>query len=108
MLYYLYERCQALVAYIFVQISANEGCERIVSAAVSANIIIYLTKDYKMGATTSAVVLFAYQAASSFLPIVGAIVSDAFLGRYLTITLTLFACTIVSPNQLPIYKVLSI
>ncbi|TVU25685.1 hypothetical protein EJB05_28190, partial [Eragrostis curvula] len=75
-------------------IIANEGCERIVNAAISANIIIYLTKEYKMGSATSALVLFAYQAAASFLPILGAVVSDTLLGRFLTITLALFAYTI--------------
>jgi solute carrier family 15 (peptide/histidine transporter), member 3/4 len=76
-------------------ISVNEGCERIVNVAVSANIIIYLTKEYHMGSAESAMVLFIYQAATNFLPIFGAIVSDALLGRFLTISLTLFACTIV-------------
>ncbi|AQK52549.1 Protein NRT1/ PTR FAMILY 1.2 [Zea mays] len=47
-----------------------------------------------MGSAESAMVLFIYQAATNFLPIFGAIVSDALLGRFLTISLTLFACTI--------------
>ncbi|CAL4993516.1 unnamed protein product [Urochloa decumbens] len=72
----------------------TEGCERIVNTAVTANIIIYLTKVYHMGAAASAVIVFAYQAATNFLPIFGAILSDALLGRFLTISLTLFACTI--------------
>ncbi|RCV38071.1 hypothetical protein SETIT_8G112400v2 [Setaria italica] len=47
-----------------------------------------------MGAAASAVIVFAYQAATNFLPIFGAILSDALWGRFLTISLTLFACTI--------------
>ncbi|WVZ51539.1 hypothetical protein U9M48_002676 [Paspalum notatum var. saurae] len=46
-----------------------------------------------MGTAESAVVVFAYQAATNFLPIFGAIISDALWGRFLTISLTLFACT---------------
>lgn len=79
-----------------LNVSASEGCERIVSAAISANIILYLTKEYHMDAATSAIVIFIYQAATNFLPILGAIVSDALLGRFLTISITLLSCTIVS------------
>ncbi|RLN42032.1 hypothetical protein C2845_PM01G34580, partial [Panicum miliaceum] len=72
----------------------SEGCERIVNTAVSANIMLYLTKEYHMGESGSAVIVFAYQASTNFLPIFGAILSDALWGRFLTISLTLFACTI--------------
>ncbi|KAL6870827.1 hypothetical protein ACP4OV_014675 [Aristida adscensionis] len=82
------------IPFIIDMQSSCEGCERIVSAAISANIIIFLTEEYQMGAATSAVVLFVYQAATNFLPIFGAILSDVLLGRFLTITLTLFAGTI--------------
>jgi len=84
-------------------ISVNEGCERIVNLAVGANIIIYLTKEYHMGSAESAIVVFAYQAATNFLPIFGAIVSDALLGRFLTISLTLFSCMIVRYSYLHMY-----
>lgn len=57
-----------------------------------------------MGAAASAVVVFAYQAATNFFPILGAILSDALWGRFLTISVTLFACTIVRSSYLPIYK----
>ncbi|XP_015697954.1 protein NRT1/ PTR FAMILY 1.2-like [Oryza brachyantha] len=75
-------------------IIANEVSERIVSASVTANLIIYLTTKYHLGAATSAIIIFVYQAAANFLPVGGAIVSDALLGRYLMVTLTLFSCTI--------------
>ncbi|XP_062183452.1 protein NRT1/ PTR FAMILY 1.2-like [Phragmites australis] len=79
---------------LFPVIIANEISERIVSASVTANLIIYLTTKYHLGVASSAIIIFAYQAASNFLPFCGAIVSDALLGRYLMITLTLFFCTI--------------
>jgi solute carrier family 15 (peptide/histidine transporter), member 3/4 len=88
---------------MFFLISASEGCERIVSAAISANIIVYLTKDYHMGAATSAIVILIYQAATNFLPILGAIGSDSLLGRFLTISLALYGCTIVRSNYLAIF-----
>ncbi|GJN25136.1 hypothetical protein PR202_gb12927 [Eleusine coracana subsp. coracana] len=75
-------------------IIANEVSERILSASVTANLIIYLTTKYHLGAATSAIIIFVYQAAANFLPFCGAIVSDALLGRYLMVTVTLFFCTI--------------
>ncbi|KAL6662199.1 hypothetical protein ACP70R_000058 [Stipagrostis hirtigluma subsp. patula] len=75
-------------------IIANEVSERIVSSSVTANLIIYLTTKYHLGAASSAIIIFTYQAAANFLPFCGAIVSDALLGRYLMITLTLLSCTI--------------
>ena len=89
---------------MFSLFSVSEGCERIVNTAVRANIIIYLTKEYHMGAAPSAVIVFSYQAATNFLPIFGAILSDALWGRFLTISVTLIACTIVRFSYLPIYK----
>lgn len=80
--------------------SANEVSERIVSASVGANLIIYLTTKYHLGAAGSATIIFVYIAAANFLPVCGAIVSDALLGRCLMVTLTLFSCTIVrAPNN---------
>ncbi|PUZ44428.1 hypothetical protein GQ55_8G095900 [Panicum hallii var. hallii] len=75
-------------------IIANEVSERIVSASVGANLIIYLTTKYHLGAASSAIIIFVYIAAANFLPVCGAIVSDALLGRFLMVTLTLFSCTI--------------
>ena len=75
--------------------SANEVSERIVSASVGANLIIYLTTKYHLSTASSAIIIFVYIAAANFLPVCGAIVSDALLGRFLMVTLTLFSCTIV-------------
>jgi len=75
--------------------SANEVSERIVSASVGANLIIYLTTKYHLSNASSAIIIFVYIAAANFLPVCGAIVSDALLGRFLMVTLTLFSCTIV-------------
>jgi dipeptide/tripeptide permease len=82
--------------------SANEVSERIVSSSVGANLIIYLTTKYHLGAASSAIIIFVYIAAANFLPVCGAIVSDALLGRCLMVTLTLFSCTIVRALNNPL------
>ena len=82
--------------------SANEVSERIVSASVGANLIIYLTAKYHLSTASSAIIIFVYIAAANFLPVCGAIVSDALLGRFLMVTLTLFSCTIVRARNGPL------
>ena len=82
--------------------SANEVSERIVSASVGANLIIYLTTKYHLSNASSAIIIFVYIAAANFLPVCGAIVSDALLGRFLMVTLTLFSCTIVRARNGPL------
>lgn len=89
-------------------ISVNEGCERIVNLAASANIIIYLTKEYHMGSAESAIVVFAFQAATNFLPVFGVVVSDALLGRFLTISFALSACTMVRYSYFYMYMPFSL
>jgi len=79
---------------MFSLFSVSEGCERIVNTAVSANIIIYLTKEYHMGAAPSAIIVFAYQAATNFLPIFGAILSVGTLSHNLTHTYCMHNCKI--------------
>jgi hypothetical protein len=81
---------------------ANEIAERTLSASVTANLIIYLTTKYHLGAASSAIIIFVYQAAANFFPVCGAIVSDALLGRYLMVTITLFFCTIVRASNKPL------
>ncbi|KNA22450.1 hypothetical protein SOVF_033300 [Spinacia oleracea] len=66
-------------------IIANESFEKVASYGLTANMIIYLMKDYKMSLAKGQNVLFLWSAASNFLPLVGAFVADSYLGRYLTI-----------------------
>lgn len=47
--------------------------------------IIYLMKDYNMSLAKGQNLLFLWNAATNFLPIVGAFLADSYLGRFLTI-----------------------
>lgn len=68
-------------------IIANEAFEKVASYGLTPNMILYLMKDYKMGLTQGQSILFYWGAASNFLPLIGAFVSDSYLGRFLTIAL---------------------
>lgn len=68
-------------------ILANEAFEKVASYGLLPNMILYLTDEYHMAATAGTNLLFFWNAATNLLPIVGAFLSDAFLGRFLTIGL---------------------
>ncbi|KAH9603383.1 hypothetical protein KSS87_017231 [Heliosperma pusillum] len=66
-------------------IIANESFEKVASYGLLPNMIVYLMKDYKMSASKAQNLLYFWNAALNFLPIVGAFVADSYLGRFLTI-----------------------
>ncbi|KAH9618545.1 hypothetical protein KSS87_006545 [Heliosperma pusillum] len=66
-------------------IIANESFEKVASYGLLPNMIIYLMTDYKMSVTKAQNLLYFWNAALNFLPIVGAFVADSFAGRFLTI-----------------------
>ncbi|KAK9690226.1 hypothetical protein RND81_09G113700 [Saponaria officinalis] len=68
-------------------IIANESFEKVATYGLIPNMIIYLMKDYKMSVTKAQNLLYFWNAALNFLPIVGAFLADSFLGRFLTIGL---------------------
>lgn len=68
-------------------IIANESFEKVASYGLTPNMILYLMKDYKMSLAKGQNLLFFWSAATNFFPLIGAFVSDSYLGRFLTIGL---------------------
>ncbi|WCJ40807.1 Major facilitator superfamily protein [Euphorbia peplus] len=68
-------------------ILGNESFERLSSYGLLPNMIFYLMRDYGVGVAKGASIIFIWNAASNFMPILGAFFSDSFLGRYSTIAL---------------------
>ncbi|KAB2083321.1 hypothetical protein ES319_A05G258200v1 [Gossypium barbadense] len=66
---------------------SNETFEKVASFGLLPNMILYLTNEYHMSIATGANVLFIWSAISNFMPILGAFLSDSFLGRFLVIAL---------------------
>lgn len=58
--------------------------------------IFYLILEYHMSGPEGANVLFLWGAISNFLPIIGASISDSFLGRFRVIALGTFTALLVS------------
>ncbi|XP_047255598.1 protein NRT1/ PTR FAMILY 1.1 [Capsicum annuum] len=63
-------------------IIVNESFERVASYGLQTNMIIYLMKYYHMSAATGTSILGIWTALSNGLAIVGAIISDSYLGRF--------------------------
>ncbi|KVI05944.1 Major facilitator superfamily domain, general substrate transporter [Cynara cardunculus var. scolymus] len=68
-------------------IIANEAFEKVASYGLVPNMILYLISDYKIGVAKGTNILFLWTAASNFAPVLGAFLSDSYLGRFLTIGL---------------------
>ncbi|KAH9762393.1 protein NRT1/ PTR FAMILY 1.2 [Citrus sinensis] len=71
-------------------IIANEAFEKVAGVGLHANMIFYLILEYHMSGPEGANVLFLWGAISNFLPIIGASISDSFLGRFRVIALGTF------------------
>ncbi|KAE8699468.1 Protein NRT1/ PTR FAMILY 1.2 [Hibiscus syriacus] len=68
-------------------IIANESFEKVASYGLVPNTILYLIRYYHVGVAKGTNILFFWQAATNFTPILGAFVADSYLGRFLTIGL---------------------
>nr|XP_023915765.1 protein NRT1/ PTR FAMILY 1.2-like [Quercus suber]POF06374.1 protein nrt1/ ptr family 1.2 [Quercus suber] len=68
-------------------IIANESFERVASFGLIPKMIEYLMTEYNLGLTKGNNILYLWSAASNFMPILGAFLSDSYLGRFLTIGL---------------------
>lgn len=63
-------------------IIVNESCERLASFGLQPNMIIYLSKFYHMDAAPASVLINLWSALSNGLAILGAFISDSYLGRF--------------------------
>ncbi|KAL5994599.1 hypothetical protein ACLOJK_024652 [Asimina triloba] len=67
-------------------IFANEVCEKLAVVGFSANMISYLTQQLHVPLTKAATTLTNFSGTASLTPLLGAFVSDAYAGRFWTIT----------------------
>lgn len=76
--------------------SANEAFEKVASYGLLPNMILYLMKDYYLSFANGTNIIFLWSAATNFMPILGAFLSDSYLGRFLTIGFGSIASLLVS------------
>ncbi|KAF8681841.1 hypothetical protein HU200_045283 [Digitaria exilis] len=78
-------------------IIGNETFEKLGTLGTSANLLVYLTQVFHMRSVDAATLLNGLNGTTSLAPIIGAFLSDAYLGRYLALAIASIASLIVSP-----------
>lgn len=68
-------------------IAANEICEKLAVVGFGANMITYLTLQLNLPLTKAANTLTNFSGTASLTPLLGAFISDAYAGRFWTITI---------------------
>lgn len=76
--------------------AANETLDKVASFGLQANMVLYLITKYHMDNAVAINIIFLWGAVSNFLPIFGAFLSDAYLGRFRTIALGTVISLLVS------------
>ncbi|WCJ21781.1 Major facilitator superfamily protein [Euphorbia peplus] len=66
-------------------ILGNETFERLATFGLLANFMVYLTREFKMEQAAAANIINIWSGLTNFAPLLGAFISDAYLGRFTTI-----------------------
>lgn len=74
----------------------NETFEKLAAMGLIANLVVYLHTQYNLDNTKSAEVFNIWSGFSNFLPLLGAYLADAYLGKYHTLFFGLIASFMVS------------
>lgn len=74
-----------LLRWFFLHV-ANEACEKLAVVGFSANMITYLTQQLHLPLTKAANTITNFSGTASLTPLLGAFISDAYAGRFWTIT----------------------
>ncbi|KAL6010699.1 hypothetical protein ACLOJK_001137 [Asimina triloba] len=82
-----------------VYIIGVEVAERFAFFGISVNLIMYLTDVLHNSTASAAMVVNIWSGVSTILPILGAIIADSYLGRYLTILLSSLVYLLVCLNR---------
>jgi dipeptide/tripeptide permease len=77
--------------------AATETFEKVGSIGVAANLTVYLVKRYNVGQLTAANITNIFYGTLNFAPLLGAFISDAYLGRFRTLAYGSFFSLLVCP-----------
>lgn len=98
-----------LVSFVFCS-TVNESFEKVVGYGLMPNMIFYLMSGYHIATANGATILALWSATSNAMAIVGAFLSDSYIGRFWAILLGSFSSLLVSLSltSFPFIKVLAI
>ncbi|KAB1220729.1 Protein NRT1/ PTR FAMILY 2.13 [Morella rubra] len=81
-------------------IIGNESLERLASFGLLANFMVYLTRELHMDQVMASNIINIWSGVTNFAPLVGAFVSDAYVGRFRTIAFASFASLLLNQQGL--------
>jgi dipeptide/tripeptide permease len=77
-------------------ILGNETFEKLGTLGTSSNLLVYLTSVFHIKSVDAATLINVFSGTTSFAPIIGAFLSDSYLGRYTTLAYSSVASLLVS------------
>ncbi|XP_057844679.2 protein NRT1/ PTR FAMILY 2.13 [Cryptomeria japonica] len=75
-------------------IIGNEACEKLATIGLLSNIVVYLTSKFNMPNVEASFVINVWSGTTNMSPLLGAFLSDSYIGRYWTIALGCIASLI--------------
>ncbi|KAG8055334.1 hypothetical protein GUJ93_ZPchr0001g30298 [Zizania palustris] len=75
-------------------IISNEILEKVAGFGLNVNFITYLNMQYHLSLASAGSMLFVWDAISNFAPILGAVIADMYLGRFVVVAAGSIACLI--------------
>ncbi|XP_047966678.1 protein NRT1/ PTR FAMILY 8.3-like [Salvia hispanica] len=90
-------------------ILGTECCERLAYYGIATNLVSYLTKNLHQGNVSAATTVMTWSGTCYLTPLIGAVLADAYWGRYWTIAAfsTLYfigMCTLTASATIPYFK----
>jgi len=79
-----------------VNVAGNETFERLAVFGLFANFMVYLTRELHLDQVTASNILSLWFGITNFAPLIGAFISDAYVGRFRTIAFASFGTLLVS------------
>lgn len=77
--------------------AATETFEKVATIGVVANLTVYLVKRFNIGQIEAANITNIFFGTLNFAPLLGAFISDVYLGRFKTLAYGCFASLLVCP-----------
>lgn len=81
--------------FVHFEMAGNEACDNLATLGLSSNMIVYLTKQFHMPNVMASYVLNVWGGTTNFTPLLGAFLSDSYVGRYWTISVGCMVSLIV-------------
>ncbi|GJM92107.1 hypothetical protein PR202_ga08537 [Eleusine coracana subsp. coracana] len=95
MVYIFFTQINRMSVFLF---ATNETFEKAASYGVAANLITYLIKRFYIGQLKATNITNIFFATLNFTPLIGAFISDSYLGRFKTLAHGCFASLLVCPS----------